>query len=100
MMSLHRKISKVQAFAIDLTCAYGISSKATYVLMSREDGGRANLGYTKLNQKNYLRTRWQKNLIDGEVGCLLRYFQEQLAKNPSFQYVVQLDNEKQITSIF
>jgi zinc finger SWIM domain-containing protein 3 len=100
MMRLHRKIFKVLAFAIDLAYASGISPKATHTLMSREDGGRANLGYIELDQKNYLRTGWQKNLIDGEVGCLLRYFQEQLAKNPSFQYAVQLDNDEQITDIF
>jgi zinc finger SWIM domain-containing protein 3 len=52
--------------------------------MSREAGGRANLGYTKLDQKNYLQTRRQKNLIYGEAGCLLRYFQEQSVKNSSF----------------
>jgi hypothetical protein len=33
-------------------------------------------------------------------GCLLKYFKEQIAKNPSFQYAVQLDNEEQITNIF
>ncbi|XP_059458348.1 protein FAR1-RELATED SEQUENCE 5-like [Corylus avellana] len=93
-------MSEVQAFAIDLACASGISPKATHALMSREADGRANLGYTELDQKNYLRTRQQKNLIYDEAGCLLRYFQEQLAKNPSFQYAVQLDNEEQITNIF
>jgi hypothetical protein len=39
-------------------------------------------------------------LIYGEAGCLLKYFKEQIAKNPSFQYVVQLDNEEQIINIF
>jgi hypothetical protein len=100
MMRSHRKMSEVQAFAIDLACASGISPKATHELMSREVGGRTNLGYTELDQKNYLRTRRQKNLIYGEAGCLLKYFKEQIAKNPLFQYVVQLDNEEQITNIF
>jgi zinc finger SWIM domain-containing protein 3 len=100
MMRSHREMSKVQAFAIDLACASGITPKATHALMSRESGGRANLGYTELDQKNYLRTRRQKNLKYGEAGCLLRYFQEQSVKNPSFQYAVQLDSEEQITNIF
>ena len=34
----------------------------------------------------------KKNLIYGQAACLLGYFQEQLTKNPSFQYGVQLDN--------
>ena len=38
-------------------------------------------------------------MIYGEAGSLLRYFQ-QLIHNPSFHYVVQLDNEEQIINIF
>jgi hypothetical protein len=47
MMRSHREMSKIQVFAIDLACASGITLKATHALMSREAGGRANLGYTK-----------------------------------------------------
>ena len=39
-------------------------------------------------------------MIYGQAACLLGYFQEQLTKNPSFQYGVQLDNIEQITNIF
>ena len=77
---------------IELASSYRIKPKAAHELMSREAGGRANLGFTKLDKKNYLRTRQQKNLIYGQATCLLGYFQEQLTKNPSFQYRVQLDN--------
>jgi hypothetical protein len=75
MLRLHRKMSEVQVFAIDLACAFGISPKATHELISREVGGRVNLGYTKLDKKKKnLQTRRQKNLIYGEAGCLLKYF--------------------------
>ncbi|XP_062158768.1 protein FAR1-RELATED SEQUENCE 5-like [Alnus glutinosa] len=100
MMRSHRKMSDIQASEIDLACASGISPKATHALMSREAGGRATLGYTELDQKNYLRTRRQKNLIYGEAGSLLKYFQEQINKNPSFHYAVQLDADEKITNIF
>ena len=88
MIRSQRKISKVHAGLIDLASSFGIKPKAIYELMSREAGGRANLRFTKLDHKNYLRTRWQKNLIYGEAGCLLGYFQKQLTKNSSFQYGV------------
>ena len=68
--------------------------------MSREVGRRGNFGFTELDQHNYLRTRWQENLIYDQDTCLLGYFQEQLTTNPSFQYAVQLDNVEQITNIF
>ena len=74
MMRSHRKMSEVQASEIDLACVSGISPKATHALMTREAGGKANLGYTELDQKNYLQTRWQRNLIYGEACSLLNYF--------------------------
>ena len=39
-------------------------------------------------------------MIYGQAACLLGYFQEQLTKNPSFQYGVQLDNIEHITNVF
>ncbi|XP_030970825.1 protein FAR1-RELATED SEQUENCE 5-like [Quercus lobata] len=65
MMRYQRKISEVHARLIELASSSGIKSKAAHELMSREVGGRANLGFTGLDQHNYLRTRRQKNLIYG-----------------------------------
>ena len=42
----------------------------------------------------------KKNLIYGQAACILGYFQEQLTKNPSFHYGVQLDNVEQTVNIF
>ena len=100
MMRSQRKISEVHVGLIELASSSGIKPKATHELMSREVGRRGNLGFTELDQYNYLRTRQQKNLIHGQDACLLGYFQEQLTTNPSFQYAVQLDNVEQITNIF
>ena len=58
--------------------------------MSRKAGGRANLGFTELDHKNYLRGRQQKIIIYGKAACLLGYIHEQLTKNSSFQYGVEL----------
>ncbi|KAM4085954.1 hypothetical protein ACJW30_10G065900 [Castanea mollissima] len=91
MMLSKRKMSDVQAFAIDLVYASGIKPKEMHDLMSREAGGRANLGYIGIDQNNYFRTRQQRSLIYGEAGSLLRYFQQQLVHNPLFHYVVYFD---------
>ena len=91
-MRSQQKMSEVHAGLIKLASSSRIKPKAAHELMSREAGRRANLGFIELDQKNYLRTRRQKNLIYGQAACLLGYFQEQLTKNPSFQYRVQLDN--------
>ncbi|CAL5396469.1 unnamed protein product [Camellia sinensis] len=68
--------------------------------MGNEVGGRESLGFTKLDQKNYLRTKRQNSLAYGEAGSILQYFRDKSLENPSFFYSVQLDNEEQITNIF
>ncbi|KAK9290053.1 hypothetical protein L1049_008217 [Liquidambar formosana] len=78
----------------------GLSIRDTYSLMSTQVGGRESLRFTKLNQKNYLRSRRMSKLAYGEAGSLMRYFKEQTLKNPSFYHAIQFDNEEQITNIF
>lgn len=63
------------------------SLKSTYELMVKQVGGRKSLGYTRLNQKNYIRTRRQKQIAYGEAGSILNYFSEQHLKNPSFFFL-------------
>ncbi|XP_058208256.1 protein FAR1-RELATED SEQUENCE 5-like [Rhododendron vialii] len=76
------------------------ASQSSYELIGKEAGGRECLGYLKVDQKNYLRTRRQNMLAFGEAGSILKYFQDQALQNPSFFHVVQLDCEEQITNIF
>ncbi|XP_038713499.1 protein FAR1-RELATED SEQUENCE 5-like [Tripterygium wilfordii] len=87
MMRSQRKISEVQACAIDLVRSAGIKPKDAHELMSREAGGRDSLGYIASDHKTYLRTRREKAMKYGEAGCILRYFQNEQIKNPSFHYV-------------
>ncbi|XP_050257532.1 protein FAR1-RELATED SEQUENCE 5-like [Quercus robur] len=78
----------------------GIPPKLAHELMSHQVGGRENLGFTKQDHKNYLRTKRKSDLQQGEVGGLLNYFLSQVSENPSFFFRVQLDVEDQITNIF
>ncbi|XP_028796853.1 protein FAR1-RELATED SEQUENCE 5-like [Neltuma alba] len=100
MMRSQRKISSAQADEIDLAKDAGLKQKETYDLMSKQAGGRANLGFTRVDMKNYLKTKRQRSLVDGEVRCLLNYFEEQITENPSFYHSYQLDVEDKITNIF
>ncbi|XP_028112995.1 protein FAR1-RELATED SEQUENCE 5-like [Camellia sinensis] len=100
MLPSQRKISSSQATEIDLAEKSGIRLNAAFELMGNEVGGRESLGFTKLDQKNYLRTKRQNSLAYGEAGSILQYFRDKSLENPSFFYSVQLDNEEQITNIF
>ncbi|QHO13548.1 Protein FAR1-RELATED SEQUENCE [Arachis hypogaea] len=68
--------------------------------MSRQVGGRENIGYIRLDQKNYLHTKRIRSMPYGEAGSLLTYFQQESLENPSFSHAIQLDLEEQITNIF
>ncbi|XP_057495638.1 protein FAR1-RELATED SEQUENCE 5-like [Actinidia eriantha] len=100
MLPSQRKISATQAIEVELAEQSGISLSATFELMGREAGGRASLGFTKQDYKNYLRTKRQKGFAYGEAGSVLQYFQKKSSENPSFFYAIQLDNEEQITNVF
>lgn len=99
-MPSQRKISSVQACQIDMADDCGISPKDAHELASRQAGGSCNLGYTRIDHKNYLRTKRQRNMMYGEAGSIVRYFTKKTAENPSFYSAIQLDCDEKITNLF
>ena len=57
LMPSQRKIEKAQAIEAELAEASGIRLKSSYELAFRQSGGKENLGYTRLDLKNHLRTK-------------------------------------------
>jgi hypothetical protein len=90
----------LQAFEIETVDDAGIGPKDIYELASQQVGGSINLGYTCRDLKNHLRAKRQKEMMYGEAGSMLKYFQEKIAENSLFHYALQLDCEEQITNIF
>ncbi|KAK9992329.1 hypothetical protein SO802_027314 [Lithocarpus litseifolius] len=97
MLPSQRIITNVQAIEIELVDNSGIPPKLAHELMSRQVGGRENLGFTKQDHKNCLRTKRKRDL---QQGGLLNYFLSQVSENPSFFFRIQLDVEDQITNLF
>ena len=64
-------ITDVQAIEIELADNSSISPKLAHELMSRQVRDRENLGFTKEDHKNYLRSKRKRDLKQGEVGGLL-----------------------------
>ncbi|XP_043717617.1 protein FAR1-RELATED SEQUENCE 5-like [Telopea speciosissima] len=100
LIQSQRQISNIVAHGIDLTDDSGIRPKATFDLMGMQVGGSENLGCTRVDLNNYLRTKRQQDLAFGEAGSLLAYFENPTRNNPLFTYSLQLDNGEQITNIF
>jgi hypothetical protein len=74
--------------------ASGIVPKASHELASRQVGGSFNLSYTRCDLKNYLQTKHQYEMVYGQTGSMLNYFQDKIVENPSFQYTLQMDCEE------
>ncbi|KAI4356207.1 hypothetical protein L6164_000247 [Bauhinia variegata] len=100
MLASHRKISKAQAYEIEMAKNSGLVQNDSFQLMSTYARGRANLGYTRLDAKNYLQAKRQHSMVYGEAGSLLEYFQHQLLENPSFYHAYQMDLEEKMTNLF
>ena len=71
MLPSQRIITDVQAIEIELANNSCISPKLAHELMSCQVRGRENLGFTKQDHKNYLRSKRKKDLKQGEFGGLL-----------------------------
>ncbi|XP_043694297.1 protein FAR1-RELATED SEQUENCE 5-like [Telopea speciosissima] len=99
-MRSQRQISNIVAHGIDLADDSDIRPNATFDLMGMQVGGSKNLGCTRKDLNNCLRTKRQRDLAFGECESLLAYFENQTKNNPSFTYSLQLDNGEQITNIF
>ncbi|XP_028778696.1 protein FAR1-RELATED SEQUENCE 5-like [Neltuma alba] len=100
LLASQRNLAEVDAYGIDLARKSGLQQKATFDLMSTYAGGKANLGYTRVDLQNYLQSKKQRSMKYGEVRCLFEYFQKQLAANPAFYHKYQVDTEEEITNVF
>ena len=100
MLRSYRKVDASHALAIDNAHDLGFTQRSIHDMMSKEAGGREKLGYTKEDQKRYLRSKRERNMEYGELGNILKYFEKQKTKNLSFDYSLQLDEEEMVTNIF
>jgi hypothetical protein len=80
MLPSQRKISQIQCQQIDLVDDAGLQQRNSFNLMSKEVGGRTNLRFTRLDQKNYLRKKKARSTEHGDIGYLLQYFQTWMMK--------------------
>jgi len=100
LMMSQKKISDLPAFEIETADDAGIEPKAAHELASCQVGESLNLSDNLQDHMNYLPTKRQRVMAYGQAGSMLKYFQDKIAENPSFQYALQMDCEEQIANIF
>lgn len=94
MLPCQRKVSQIQCHQIDLADEARLQQRKTFDLMSKEVGGRTNLGFIHLDQKNYFQEKRQRSMVHGEADYLLQYFQRKSIGNPTFYHAYQMDAEE------
>ena len=100
MLKGNRCMSKAQKAHADDADLSGISVKATMELMSREVGGRENLGFMDVDYRNYIHRKRTMKMKKGDAGAICQCLQKRKEDNSSFFYSFQLDEDDMITNIF
>ncbi|XP_073059672.1 protein FAR1-RELATED SEQUENCE 5-like [Primulina eburnea] len=104
MLSSQRKITEVQAYEIDLTEDVGLKQKSNFQLMSKHAGGIDGLGYTRLDAKNYIRSKRQRsfNHHRGAVifGAVLLYDETATSFKWLFETFLEAHKQKKPLTIF
>ncbi|XP_050895686.1 protein FAR1-RELATED SEQUENCE 5-like [Lathyrus oleraceus] len=83
MLSCQREDSQIQCHQIDLADEAGLQQRKSFDLTSKEVGGRTNLGFIHLDQKDYLREKRQRSMVHGEADYLL-YFGDVISLDSTY----------------
>jgi hypothetical protein len=70
VLQLHRKITEVQAYEVDLAGDAGLRQKATFQLTSTHAGHKANVEFTQVDVRNYITAKRQRSVMYDDVGCV------------------------------
>ncbi|KAK4416789.1 protein FAR1-RELATED SEQUENCE 5 [Sesamum alatum] len=95
----HRRITDVQALQADDISSSGIAPRAGYYLMSKQVGGRENIGFIFEDYKNYLRSKRTMEMKICDTGGVLEYLQQKQLVDPNFFYATQVDEDDLIANI-
>lgn len=97
----YREVNESFALAIDLANDSGLTPRATHELLCKEAGGREKLGFIMEDQKTYLRSRREKNMAFGELGNIVKYFDERKLKKMLVSlFFFQFDDREFVKNIF
>ncbi|KAM1631202.1 hypothetical protein ACFX2K_019235 [Malus domestica] len=96
----HRNMSFAQKVEADMADSSGIAPRESVEFMSRQVGGRQNLGFIYDDYKNYLHSKRTREIKLGDTGGVLEYLQKMQLNDPNFFYAIQVDEDDLITNIF
>ncbi|KAL0462186.1 UNVERIFIED_CONTAM: protein FAR1-RELATED SEQUENCE 5 [Sesamum latifolium] len=98
-LRLHKCITNVQVLQADDISSSGIAPKVGYYLMSKQVGGRENVGFIFEDYKNYLHSKRTMEMKVGDAGGVLEYLQQKQLVDPNFFGAIQVDADDLIANI-
>ncbi|XP_027067533.1 protein FAR1-RELATED SEQUENCE 5-like [Coffea arabica] len=96
----HKHMTIAHKAEIEMARICGIAPKQSIELMSKQVGGRENLGFIRDDLKNYLRCKRSIPMMQGDTGGVLEYLQRMQLEDPNFYSAIQVDEDDLITNIF
>ena len=97
LFRFYRHMTMAHEAEIDMARSCEIAPKESIELMSKQVGGRENLGFIRDDLKNYLRSKRSKPMMQGDTGGVLEYLQRMQLEDPNFYYAIQVDEDDLIT---
>ncbi|XP_078157508.1 protein FAR1-RELATED SEQUENCE 5-like [Carex rostrata] len=99
LLRSQKEMSEAEKANAHIADSARLKPKQTYDLLAKQASGRKHLCFSPIDYKNYLRSKRMHDMALGDAGALMQYLQKRVKEDPAFYYVVQLDEDDQITNI-
>ncbi|XP_050217789.1 protein FAR1-RELATED SEQUENCE 5-like [Mercurialis annua] len=101
MLRSQRQITLAHKAVADDAAKAGLSTKSTIDLLTSQSGGREFNGFLDSDFRNYISAKRRTEMIKGDGHAIMDYFHKMQLQDPSYFYLVQLDdNDNSILNVF
>ncbi|XP_038678999.1 protein FAR1-RELATED SEQUENCE 5-like [Tripterygium wilfordii] len=100
MIRSHREVGAIYGLAIELTSDSGLTPRATPELLCKEVGGGQDLSSSWKIKGVISDQREKKKYGNGELGNIVKCFEEKKMKDHGFFYSMQFDSDELVTNLF
>ncbi|XP_055961887.1 protein FAR1-RELATED SEQUENCE 5-like [Mercurialis annua] len=93
MLRSQRQITPVHKAIADDAAKAGLSIKSTINLLTSQSGGHEFNGFLDNDFRNYISAKRRTEMIKGDGHAIMKYFHKMQLQDPSYFYLVQLDDD-------
>ncbi|XP_055960939.1 protein FAR1-RELATED SEQUENCE 5-like [Mercurialis annua] len=93
MLRSRRQITPVHKAIADDAAKAGLSIKSIINLLTSQSGGHEFNGFLDNDFRNYISAKRRTKMIKGDGHAIMKYFHKMQLQDPSYFYLVQLDDD-------